>query len=150
MGTRRDRSTPQTLDREARDGSLEQSMDWKPVKAGDFFYIPAGTVHAIGPGLTLVEVQQNNDVTYRLYDYGRPRELHLEDGVAVSRAAAVSRSAERNFALGRDERRNATPEGQAPFALDMHSMARPVGTASLPDQPELVHSRSPAKARSTG
>ena len=67
-------------------GEIEQLMDWKPVKAGDYFYIPAGTVHAIGAGITLVEVQQYADITYRLYDYGRPRELHLDDGVAVSRA----------------------------------------------------------------
>ena len=70
----------------AQDGSIEALMDWKPVRAGDFFYIPAGTVHAIGAGITLVEVQQNADITYRLYDYGRPRELHLDDGVAVSDA----------------------------------------------------------------
>lgn len=68
----------------ALDGSIEGLMDWKAVKAGDSFYSPAGTVHAIGPGLTLVEVQQNVDLTYRLYDYGRPRELHLDAGVAVS------------------------------------------------------------------
>lgn len=67
-------------------GAIEQLMDWKPVTAGDYFYIPAGTVHAIGAGVTLVEVQQNADITYRLFDYGRPRELHLEDGVAVSKA----------------------------------------------------------------
>ena len=67
-------------------GEIEQLIDWKPVKAGDYFYIPAGTVHAIGAGITLVEVQQYADITYRLYDYGRPRELHLEDGVAVSKA----------------------------------------------------------------
>lgn len=66
------------------DGRIERLMDWKPVKPGDFFYIPAGTVHAIGAGVVLIEVQQNVDVTYRLYDYGRPRELHLDDGVAVS------------------------------------------------------------------
>ncbi len=66
-------------------GEIEQLMDWKPVAAGDYFYIPAGTVHAIGAGISLVEVQQNADITYRLYDYGRPRELHLDDGVAVSR-----------------------------------------------------------------
>jgi mannose-6-phosphate isomerase len=60
-------------------------MDWKPVRAGDFFYVPAGTVHAIGGGLSLIEFQQNADVTYRLYDYGRARELHLDDGIAVSR-----------------------------------------------------------------
>jgi mannose-6-phosphate isomerase len=68
-------------------GEIEKLMDWKPVKAGDYFYIPAGTVHAIGAGITLVEVQQYADITYRLYDYGRPRELHLDDGVAVSTAA---------------------------------------------------------------
>lgn len=65
-------------------GEIEQLIDWKPVQAGDFFYIPAGTIHAIGPGISLVEVQQNVDVTYRLYDYGRPRELHLDDGISVS------------------------------------------------------------------
>jgi len=70
----------------AIDGSIEHLLDWKPVKAGDFFYSPAGTVHAIGAGITLIEVQQNVDLTYRLYDYGRPRELHLDEGVAVSDA----------------------------------------------------------------
>ncbi len=68
-------------------GEIEQLMDWKPVVAGDFFYIPAGTVHAIGAGISLIEIQQNADITYRLYDYGRPRALHLDDGIAVSRAA---------------------------------------------------------------
>lgn len=78
-------------DTELRDASLsgeiENLMDWKQVKAGDYFYIPAGTVHAIGAGITLVEVQQYADITYRLFDYGRLRELHLDDGVAVSAAA---------------------------------------------------------------
>jgi len=69
----------------ALDGSIEDEMDWKPVAAGDFVFVPAGTIHAIGAGISLLEFQQNADVTYRLYDYGRPRELHLEDGVAVSR-----------------------------------------------------------------
>ncbi|UAK23600.1 class I mannose-6-phosphate isomerase [Sphingomonas nostoxanthinifaciens] len=68
----------------AEDGSIEQLLDWKPVKKDDSFYTPAGTIHAIGPGLTLVEVQQNVDLTYRLYDYGSARELHLDDGVAAS------------------------------------------------------------------
>ena len=71
----------------ALSGEIEALMDWKPVQRGDFYYIPAGTVHAIGAGVSLIEVQQNADITYRLYDYGRPRELHLDDGVAVSRAA---------------------------------------------------------------
>jgi len=70
----------------ALDGSIESLVDWKPVKAGQVYYSPAGTVHAIGAGITLVEIQQNVDLTYRLYDYGRPRELHLDAGIAVSDA----------------------------------------------------------------
>ena len=76
----------------ALDGTIEQLLEWHPVQAGDFFYIPAGTVHAIGAGLTLIEVQQNSDVTYRLYDYGRPRELHLDAGMAVARGCAYDRA----------------------------------------------------------
>ena len=68
----------------ALDGSIENLLTWHPAKPGDFFYIPAGTVHAIGAGIGLIEVQQNSDITYRLYDYGRPRELHLDAGIAVA------------------------------------------------------------------
>ncbi|TCM19542.1 mannose-6-phosphate isomerase [Novosphingobium sp. PhB165] len=67
------------------DGSIEGLMTWHEVQPGDFFYIPANTVHAIGAGVSLIEVQQNSDITYRLYDYGRPRELHLDEGMAVSK-----------------------------------------------------------------
>ena len=76
-----------TMRAAALDGSIEGLLAWHPARAGDFFYIPAGTVHAIGSGLSLVEIQQNSDVTYRLYDYGRPRELHLDRGIAVARGA---------------------------------------------------------------
>jgi mannose-6-phosphate isomerase len=69
----------------ALDGSIEDLMVWHPVSPGDFFYIPANTVHAIGAGVSLIEVQQNSDITYRLFDYGRPRELHLEEGMAVAK-----------------------------------------------------------------
>ena len=68
----------------ALDGSIEQLLEWYPVSAGDFFYIPPGTVHAIGAGVSLIEVQQNSEITYRLYDYGRPRALHLDEGMAVA------------------------------------------------------------------
>lgn len=83
LGTREpiDRNT---LRAAAIDGSIEDLLDWKPVKAGDFFYSASGTIHAIGAGITLIEVQQNSETTYRLYDYGRPRELHLDAGVAVA------------------------------------------------------------------
>lgn len=71
----------------ALDGSIEDMLVWHPVQAGDFFYIPANTVHAIGPGVSIIEVQQNSDITYRLFDYGRPRELHLDQGVAAASGA---------------------------------------------------------------
>ena len=86
LGFRQELSADE-LRRAALDGSIETLIDWRPVSAGDFFFVQAGTVHAIGAGISLLEFQQNSDVTYRLYDYGRPRELHLDDGIAVARAA---------------------------------------------------------------
>jgi mannose-6-phosphate isomerase len=65
------------------DGTMESLMEWVPVSVGDMLFVDAGTVHAIGPGVVLLETQQTSDVTYRLYDYGRPRELHLEKGLKV-------------------------------------------------------------------
>ncbi len=65
-------------------GVIESLARWFPARAGDTFMSPPGTVHAIGAGVALCEIQQNCDITYRLYDYGRPRELHLEKAVAVS------------------------------------------------------------------
>lgn len=80
-----DRIGPDAMRAAALDGSIEDLLVWHQVQAGDFFYIPANTVHAIGPDVAIIEVQQNSDITYRLYDYGRPRELHLEEGMAVAR-----------------------------------------------------------------
>ena len=68
----------------ALDGSIEDMLYWKPVVAGEVIYSPAGTIHAIGKGLRVVEVQQNLDLTYRFYDYGSPRELHLDEAMEVS------------------------------------------------------------------
>ncbi len=68
-------------------GTMEQLMEHVPVSVGDMVFVDAGTVHAIGPGVVLLETQQTCDVTYRLYDYGRPRELHLEQGLGVMKTA---------------------------------------------------------------
>jgi mannose-6-phosphate isomerase len=64
-------------------GTMEELLKWVPVSVGDMLFVDAGTVHAIGPGVVLLETQQTSDITYRLYDYGRPRELHLEQGLKV-------------------------------------------------------------------
>jgi mannose-6-phosphate isomerase len=65
----------------ARTGEIEGLLGRFPLTAGEVYFVPPGTVHAIGAGLVLCEIQQNTDLTYRLYDYGRPRELHLEKAV---------------------------------------------------------------------
>jgi mannose-6-phosphate isomerase len=73
------------VERSVADGTMESLIKQVPVSVGDMLFVDAGTVHAIGPGVVLLETQQTSDVTYRLYDYGRPRELHLEKGLAVIR-----------------------------------------------------------------
>ncbi|MEL3905876.1 MAG: class I mannose-6-phosphate isomerase [Treponema sp.] len=65
--------------------TLENCLRFTPVAKGDFIFIPAGTVHAIQGGLRLLEVQQSSDITYRLYDWGRPREVHIQKGLDVIR-----------------------------------------------------------------
>jgi mannose-6-phosphate isomerase len=77
--------SPERFEEAVHSGEIEALLDWRKVNPGDLVFTPAGTVHAIGAGMTVCEIQENSDVTYRLYDYGRPRELHLEHGLKVSR-----------------------------------------------------------------
>ena len=91
----------ETMRAAAMDGSIEHLLEWHPVRPGDFFYLPAGTVHAIGPGLGLIEIQQNSDITYRLFDYGRPRELHLDAGIAVAQGVPYPAALRRHCAPGK-------------------------------------------------
>jgi mannose-6-phosphate isomerase len=81
----REELTPEQMERAIHEGTLESKLQYVPVKAGDMVYVEAGTIHAIGPGMVVLETQQYSDTTYRLYDYGRPRELHLKDGLAVTK-----------------------------------------------------------------
>lgn len=74
------------LRRAAKSGDIQNLIEWHNVKPGMLFHIPPGTIHAIGAGIRLIEIQQNSDITYRLYDYGRPRELHLDDGADIAKA----------------------------------------------------------------
>ncbi|HEY9180003.1 MAG TPA: type I phosphomannose isomerase catalytic subunit [Candidatus Baltobacteraceae bacterium] len=88
MGWARDTSREE-YERRVKDGTLGDILQRVPVKAGDAFYIPAGRVHAIGPGITLYETQQASDLTYRMYDWnrvgadGKPRQLHVEKAADV-------------------------------------------------------------------
>src|SRR6202167_1707647 len=69
----------------------EELLNWINVFPGEMIYVAGGTVHTLGPGSIIVETQQQSDTTYRLYDYGRPRELHLKEGLAAVRVNAASR-----------------------------------------------------------
>ena len=97
----------------ARDASIEDLLTWHEAKPGDVYHLEPGTVHAIGPGLSLVEVQQSSDTTFRLYDYGRPRELHLERALAVAKGAPYP-----NELKGNVEERGETLIEAQPFRLD--------------------------------
>ena len=78
-----------------REGRLEECLHWVSVKPGDVFYIPSGTIHALGPGIQCYEIQQSSDVTYRFWDWdrvgkdGKPRELHTRQAVSVSKADSL-------------------------------------------------------------
>lgn len=88
----------------AIDGSIEGLLDWQAAAAGDVFYVPAGTVHAVGAGLVIAEIQQRNDTTFRIWDHGRSRELHIEPAVAVARLEpASSRKLPRHITVERAE-----------------------------------------------
>ena len=78
---------PIGLDRLAavsQSGEIMELLNWIEVNPGEAYLVPSGTVHAIGAGIALCEIQQNSDVTYRLFDYGRPRELHLQPAMDVA------------------------------------------------------------------
>ena len=87
----RDGITAEDYARAVAEGKIESAMNYVSVKAGDCFFIPAGMVHAIGEGILIAEIQQNSDLTYRVYDYdrvgadGKKRELHTEKALDVVR-----------------------------------------------------------------
>jgi len=90
------RLTSQQLRTSIEDESIEELVQWRRVLKGDAIFVPAGTIHAIGPGLVIAEIQQRSDATFRLFDYGRQRELHVDKAVAAANAGppecqAVSR-----------------------------------------------------------
>jgi len=78
------------LEQAIHEKRAEELLNWLNVYTGDMIYVCGGTVHTLGPGSVIVETQQQSDTTYRLYDYGRPRELHLKDGMAAVKARVAS------------------------------------------------------------
>jgi mannose-6-phosphate isomerase len=78
------------LEQAIQEKRAEEVLNWLKVYTGDMIYVAGGTVHTLGPGSVMVETQQQSDTTYRLYDYGRPRELHLKEGLAAVKLKVAS------------------------------------------------------------
>lgn len=87
--------TPAQLRLSILDGSITERVQWRRVRVGDSTFVPPGTIHAIGAGLVIAEVQQRSDATFRLFDYGRNRELHVDLGIAAASADQRERRAPR-------------------------------------------------------
>jgi mannose-6-phosphate isomerase len=85
LGLKR-RLTSQEMRHAADDGSISDLVVWRVVCTGDTVFVPAGTIHAIGAGLVIAEIQQRSDTTFRLFDHGRGRELHIDNAIAVADA----------------------------------------------------------------
>lgn len=83
--------TAQQLRASIEDGSIADLVQWRRVFVDEIIFVPAGTIYAIGPGLVIAEIQQRSDVTFRLFDHGRQRELHVDNAVAVAIAAPAAR-----------------------------------------------------------
>lgn len=86
----REELSPAEIEQAIHAGTLESKLRYVPVQTGDMVFVEAGTIHAMGPGVVMLETQQYSDTTYRLYDYGRPRELHLKEGIAVTKPRTSS------------------------------------------------------------
>jgi mannose-6-phosphate isomerase len=78
-------TTKAEVEQAIHDVRMEELLNWIEVRPGEMYFVDAGTIHSIGPGAVIVETQQNSDTTYRLYDYGRPRALHIAEGLRAAR-----------------------------------------------------------------
>jgi mannose-6-phosphate isomerase len=116
-----------------RENRAEELLNWINVCPGDMLFVAAGTVHTIGGGMVLVETQQTSDITYRLYDYGRGRELRIKDGIAAvklnTRAGKVVHQA------GDDPNMLV----RSPFfQVEKLKLARPLDARVTPESPHII------------
>jgi len=128
--------TAADLERAIRENRAEDSLNWVEVFTGDMIYVAGGTVHTLGPGSVIVETQQQSDTTYRLYDYGRPRELHLREGLAAVKlkvgSGKVVRPAPREEGGNRIERLIGAPY----FVVERYEAKRPLELSTLDESGE--------------
>jgi mannose-6-phosphate isomerase len=105
----------------------EDLLNWLNVYTGDMIYVCGGTVHTLGPGSVIIETQQQSDTTYRLYDYGRPRELHLKEGLAAVKLQVASGKVVRPAPkqICGSENRQASLVAAPYFVVDMFEIKQP-------------------------
>jgi mannose-6-phosphate isomerase len=110
-----------------RKKEAEELLNWVDVFPGEMIYVAGGTVHTLGPGAIIVETQQQSDRTYRLYDYGRPRELHLREGLSVLKEQVRSGKVVRPAARAMDGTKNrCSPLVASPyFVVDLFDLKEP-------------------------
>lgn len=115
------------------DKHAEALLNWIDVQSGDMLYVAAGTVHTIGSGLVLVETQQSSDITYRLYDYGRARELHIKEGIAAIKL---------NTRAGKVQRQTGDDPNllvRSPFfQVEKFKLTAPLAAAVSPTSPHII------------
>ncbi len=124
--------TVKQLEESIHQKTAEDLLNWIDVYAGDMIYVAGGTVHTLGPGSVIVETQQQSDTTYRLYDYGRPRELHLKHGMAAVKEKVKSGKVVRPAPTEmRDSKNRHAPLIGAPyFVVDMFEAKSPLKIAT--------------------
>lgn len=120
--------TKKRLEEAIHEKRAEELLNWINIYAGDMIYVAGGTVHTLGPGSVIVETQQQSDTTYRLYDYGRGRELHLKDGMAAVKENAHSGKVVRPAPtqIGGGKNRHATLVAAPYFVVDMFEAKEPL------------------------
>jgi len=118
--------TRDAFEQSIKQNRAEELLNWIDVHAGDMIYVAGGTVHTLGPGSVIIETQQQSDTTYRLYDYGRPRELHLKDGLAAIKDKVPSGKVTRTAAIELNgSGRRASLIAAPYFAVDRFEMQKP-------------------------
>jgi mannose-6-phosphate isomerase len=123
------------------ENQAEELLNWINVFPGEMIYVAGGTVHTLGPGSIIVETQQQSDTTYRLYDYGRPRELHLKEGLAVMKEKTASGKVVRPapFAIDGTQNRKSPLIAAPNFVVDRFELKQPHNFRATPGTPNSVH-----------
>jgi mannose-6-phosphate isomerase len=132
LGLKAGVTAPQ-LEEAIHQNRAEEALNWVDVYTGDMIYVAGGTVHTLGPGSVIVETQQQSDTTYRLYDYGRPRELHLKDGMAAVKEKVKSGKVLRAAPKQSGQNRFAPLVAAPYFVVDMFEVKDPVRLATRDD-----------------